>query len=222
MSLSRRGLLGSATAAAALPSVARGQRKAAIRVGVLADQNGPYADFSGPGSVIAARLAAEEFADGVLGRPIEILSGDHQNKPDISSAIARRWIDTEGVEAVLECSTSGSALALQQVMREKERVFLITVAGTSDLTGKACSPFGFHFNCDTYALAHSTAQALIGMGGDSWFFITVDYAFGHALERDASRFVREAGHQVLGAVRHPLGTTDFSSYLLKAQASAPR
>ena len=222
--LSRRTLLGSAMAAA-LPRLARaqnGQGKAPIRVGVLGDMNGPYADFAGPGSVIAARLAAEEFASGVLGRPIEVLSADHQNKPDIATSIVRSWIDTAGVDAVVECATSGSAIALQPVMRDKERILLVTVAGSSDITGKFCSPFGFHFNSDTYALAHSTGGALTKRGGDSWFFITADYAFGHALERDTSRFVVEAGGKVLGSVRHPIGTADFSSYLLAAQASGAK
>ena len=178
--------------------------------------NGPYADFSGQGAVAAARLAAEEFGDSTK---VEILSADHQNKPDIAVSIARGWIDTQNVDAVVECSTSGSALALQSLMREKERILLITVAGSSDITGKSCSPYGFHFNCDTYALAHTTGQALTRTGGDSWFFITVDYAFGHALQRDAARFITEGGGKVLGSVTHPLGTADFSSYLIAAKSS---
>jgi branched-chain amino acid transport system substrate-binding protein len=219
--LTRRVLLGSAVAAA-LPGAALAQRKAPIRVGVLGDMNGPYTDFAGPGCVNSARLAAEEFTSGVLGRPVEVLSADHQNKPDIAISIARSWIDTAGVDAIIECATSGSAIALQPVIRDKERILLLTVSGSSDITGKACSPFGFHFNCDTYALARSTGRALTKLGGDSWFFITADYAFGHALERDASRFVVEAGGKVLGSVRHPIGTPDFSSYLLAAQASGAK
>ena len=221
MNISRRGLVGASISAAALPAATRGQGRP-IRVGVLADENGPYADFSGVGSVIAARLAAAEFPDGVLGRPIEILSGDHQNKPDIASSMARGWLDQSDAAAIVECSTSGAALALQQVMREKQRIFLVTVAGSSDITGKACSPFGFHFNCDTYALARSTGGALTRLGGESWFFITVDYAFGQALERDARRFVEAAGGKVLGSVRHPLGTADFASFLTEAQASGAK
>jgi branched-chain amino acid transport system substrate-binding protein len=218
MTIRRRQLLVGATASLAAPRLARAQSLRPIRIGVLADMAGPYADFAGPGAVIAARLAAEEFGDGA----VEIVSADHQNKPDLSVSIARGWIDTQGVDAVVECATSGSALALQPLMREKQRILLITVAGSSDITGKACSPFGFHFNCDTYALARSTGQALTRMGGDSWFFVTVDYAFGHALERDAARFVTESGGKVLGSVKHPLGTADFSSYLLTAQASAAK
>jgi branched-chain amino acid transport system substrate-binding protein len=178
-------------------------------VGVLADMNGPYADFSGQGAVVAARLAAEEFGDGGTPPKIEILSADHQNKPDIAVSIAQEWIDTQHVDAVVECSTSGSALALQPLMREKERILLLTVAGSSDITGKACSPFGFHFNCDTDALAHSTGQALTRMGGNSWYFTTVDYAFGHALERDTSRFVTD-GAASPGQSYPSIGTADFS------------
>lgn len=202
--------------------LARGQDRQPIRVGVLGDMNGPYADFSGQGAVVAARLAAEEFGDTPTSPKVEILSADHQNKPDIAVAIAREWIDTQHVDAVVECSTSGSALALQPLMREKERILLVALAGSSDITGKACSPFGFHFNCDTHALAHSTGQALTRMGGDSWYFITVDYAFGHALERDTARFVIAGGGKVLGRVTHPLGTADFSSYLVAAQASGAK
>jgi branched-chain amino acid transport system substrate-binding protein len=220
MNVSRRIVLASA-ASAFVPSIARAQ-EAPIRIGVLGDQNGPYADFSGPGCAIAARLAAEDFGGHVLGRPIEILSADHRNKPELAVSIAREWIDNQGVQAVLETSTSGAAMALQPMMREKKRIFLIVIAGTSDLTNKACSPFGFHFNCDTYALAHSTGGAVTKMGGNSWFFITVDYAFGHALERDTSRFVTEAGGKVLGSVRHPLGNADFSSYLQQAQSSGAK
>jgi branched-chain amino acid transport system substrate-binding protein len=218
----RRDLLAAAAGSVIAPRLARAQDKQPIRIGVLADMNGPYADFSGPGSVVAARLAAEEFGDGGTSPKVEILAADHQNKPDIAVSIARGWIDTQHVDAVVECSTSGSALALQPLMREKERILLITVAGSSDLTGKSCSPFGFHFNCDTYALAHTAGQALTRTGGDSWFFITVDYAFGHALERDATRFVIEGGGKVLGSVTHPLGTADFSSYLIAAQSSGAK
>jgi branched-chain amino acid transport system substrate-binding protein len=222
VTVSRRYLLTAAAGSVVAPRVAWAQDKPPIRVGVLADMNGPYADFSGQGAVVAARLAAEESSNDGTSPRVEILSADHQNKPDIAVSIAREWIDTQHVDAVVECSTSGSALALQSLMREKERILLMTVAGSSDITGKACSPFGFHFNCDTHALAHSTGQALTRMGGDSWYFITVDYAFGHALERDTSRFVIAGGGKVLGSVTHPLGTADFSSYLVAAQASGAK
>jgi branched-chain amino acid transport system substrate-binding protein len=219
VTVSRRNLLAGAAGSALAPRLAAAQGDRPIRVGVLADMNGPYADFSGQGAVIAARLAAEDYGGGAR---VEILSADHQNKPDIAVSIARGWIDTQGVDAVVEGSTSGSALALQALMREKERILLIAVAGSSDITGKFCSPYGFNFNCDTYALAHTAGQALTRSGGDSWFFITVDYAFGHALERDATRFVTESGGKVLGSVTHPLGTADFSSYLLAAQSSGAK
>jgi branched-chain amino acid transport system substrate-binding protein len=217
--VSRRAVLQSGLIAGVLPATTRAQVNPPIRIGVISDMNGPYADFAGPGVAIAARLAAEEFSDGILGRPIEILSGDHQAKPDIASTIARDWIDTQGVEAIVESGHSGSALALQKLAQEKRRVFMITGASTSDLTNKACSPVGFHFNCDTFALARSAGPAVVKLGGTTWFFITVDYAFGYALERDAARFVKEAGGQVLGAARHPIGTSDFSSFLLSARSS---
>jgi branched-chain amino acid transport system substrate-binding protein len=219
MPLSRRAVLQSSMIAATLPAAARAQAKPPIRIGILSDMNGPFADFGGPGVVIAARLAATEFADGVLDRPVEIVSGDHQNRPDIASAIARGWIDTSGVDAIVESGHSGSALALQKVTQEKNRVFMITGGSTSDLTNQACSPIGFHFNCDTFALARSAGIAVTRLGGAKWFFVTVDFAFGHALERDTRRFVEEAGGRVLGGVRHPLGTSDFSSYLIAAKTS---
>ncbi len=222
MTVSRRDLLTVAAGAVAAPRIVAAQTKPTIRVGVLADMNGPYADFSGQGAVVAARLAAEEFGDGANSPKVEIFSADHQNKPDIAVSIARAWTDTQNVDAIVECSTSGSALALQSLAREKERILLVTVAGSSDITGRFCSPFGFHFNCDTHALAHSTGRALTRMGGDTWFFITVDYAFGHALQRDTARFVQDGGGKVLGSVLHPLGTPDFSSYLISAQASGAK
>ncbi len=216
MPLSRRSLL---TAALALPASARAQATRPLRIGVLGDESGPYADLGGPGSVIAARLAAEEIGNRLLDRPIEVITGDHQNKPDLASSIARHWIDTVGVDVIADGASSGAALAIQQVAREKGCIFVITTSGSSDLTGKACSPFGFHFSSDTYALAQSTGGAVTARGGRSWFFLTVDYAFGHALERDATRAVQAAGGKVLGAAVHPVGTTDFSSFLLQAKAS---
>ena len=191
----------------------------AVRIGVLNDQSGLYADIGGAGSVAAARLAAAEFGNRVLGRPVEILHADNQNRADIAAATARRWIDGERVDALADGSASSSALAMQEVSREKRRIFLASGPATSDLTGRFCSPFGFHFTYDTYALASGTGRALTQQGGDTWFFITADYAFGHALERDTAGFVREAGGRVLGAVRHPLNTADFSSYLQQARAS---
>jgi branched-chain amino acid transport system substrate-binding protein len=190
-----------------------------VRIGVLNDQSSLYADIGGQGSVVAARLAAEEFGNRILGRPIEIIFADNQNRADIAAGTARRWIDNERVDVLADGSASSSALAMQEVSREKRRIFLASGPASSDITGRFCSPFGFHFTYDTYALANGTGKALTQQGGDTWFFITADYAFGHALERDTAGFVREAGGRVLGAVRHPLNTADFSSFLLQAQAS---
>jgi branched-chain amino acid transport system substrate-binding protein len=164
-------------------------------------------------------MAVEDFGGKVLGAPIEIVSGDHQNKPDIGAGFARKWIDTDHVDAIVDVPTSSVALAIQEVTREKKRLFLMSGPASSDLTGKACSPYGIQWTYDTYALAHGTGGALVKQGGDSWFFITADYAFGHALERDTGEAVKAAGGKVLGAVRAPLNTPDFSSFLLQAQAS---
>ena len=190
-----------------------------VRIGVLNDQSSLYADIGGPGSVAAARLAAEEFGNRVLGRPVEIVFADNQNRADIAAGTARRWIDNERVDALADGSASSSALAMQEVAREKRRIFLATGPATSDLTGRFCSPFGFHFTYDTYALANGTGRALTQQGGDTWYFLTADYAFGHALERDTARFVQEGGGRVLGGARHPLNTADFSSFLLQARSS---
>ena len=174
-----------------------------VRLGILNDQSGLYADIGGQGSVTAARMAVEDFGGTVLGKPIEIIFADHQNKPDV-------------------VPTSSVALAVQAITKEKERIFLMSGPASSDLTGKACSPFGFQWTYDTYALANGTGGAMVKQGGDSWFFLTSDYAFGHALERDTSNAVKEAGGKVLGAVRHPLNNSDFSSFLLQAQGSGAK
>ena len=190
-----------------------------VKLGVLNDMSSLYADVSGKGGVVAAQMAAEDFGGKVLGAPIEIIGGDHQNKPDVGAGLARQWIDTDHVDAIVDVPTSSVALAIQEVTREKKRIFLMSGPASSDLTGKACSPYGIHWTYDTYALAHGTGGALVKQGGDSWFFITADYAFGHALERDTGDAVKAAGGKVLGAVNAPLNTQDFSSFLLQAQAS---
>lgn len=190
-----------------------------IRIGILNDQSGPYADVGGKGSVIAAKLAVEEFGGKLLDKRIEVIAADHQNKPDIASAIARQWIDTENVDVIADGAGSSAGLAIQQVTRDSGRIFIISAPASSDFTGKACSPTGFHFTYDTYALANGTAKALVKEGGDTWFFITADYAFGHALERDTSAFVIAGGGKVFGSVKVPLNTNDFSSALLQAQVS---
>lgn len=190
-----------------------------VKIGVLNDQSGVYEDITGMKAVEAAKMAVEDFGGKVLGKSIEIVTANHQNKTDIATAIVRKWIDTEQVDAVADVTGSGVALAVNELLRDKNRVMLAASAATSDLTGKACSPTTVQFSYDTYALAKSTGIETLKQGGDTWFFITADYAFGHALERDTSEFVKQGGGKVLGAVRAPLGTTDYSSFLLQAQSS---
>ncbi len=193
-----------------------------VKIGILNDQSGVYADFGGKWSVEAAKMAVEDFGGTVQGATIEIISADHQNKPDIASNIARQWYDTEQVDAIMELTTSSVALAVQGISAQKKKINIVTGAATTDLTGKACSPYGFHWAYDTHSLAVGTGGALVKQGGDSWYFLTVDYAFGHSLEQQTSNFVKAQGGQVLGAVRHPLATTDYSSFLLQAQASGAK
>jgi len=190
-----------------------------VKIGVLSDMAGLYADIGGQGSVIAARMAVEDFNPASHNMKVEIVSADHQNKPDVGSAIARRWYDVDHVNAIADVPNSGVALAVSNVAREKNGVFLISGAADSDLTNKQCSPNSVHWTYDTWALAHGTGEAVVRNGGKTWFFITADYAFGHALERDTAAVVKSAGGEVLGAVRHPLNTADFSSFLLQAQGS---
>jgi branched-chain amino acid transport system substrate-binding protein len=219
MDLDRRTLLAGAAAAGALPwRSVRAQAANTIRIGVLNDGSGMYRDISGPSSAICARQAVADF--GPRGFNVEILFADHQNKPDVGANIARQWIDTQGVDVILDVTTSSVALAVNDICREKNKVHLNSTAATSDLTGPRCTPNTVHWTYDTWMLAKSTGGAMVRAGGDSWFFITADYAFGHALERDTSNFVRAAGGRILGSVRTPFpGTTDFSSFLLQAQAS---
>lgn len=190
-----------------------------IKIGVMNDMSGLYADLTGPGSVVAARMAVEDFGAAAKGLKVEILGADHQNKPDVGSNIVRQWIDVDKVDVIVDVPTSSVALAVNQIVRDKNKVFLISGAATSDLTGKACSPNTVHWTYDTWALANGTGNAIVKTGGDTWFFITADYAFGHALERDTAAVVEKAGGKVLGRVRHPFPGTDFSSFLLQAQAS---
>jgi branched-chain amino acid transport system substrate-binding protein len=191
----------------------------AITIGVLNDLSGVYADLGGPGSVAAAEIAVEEFGPTVLGKPIKILSGDHQNKPDVGSQLARRWFDIDNVDMVTDFPNSGVALAVQEIARTKKKIAIYSTAATMDLSGKACSPTGFQWTYDNYSNAAGVAQALVKKGLDTWFFITVDYAFGISLESEAAKAVKAAGGTVVGAVRHPLNTPDFSSFLLQAQGS---
>ena len=215
--INRRTLLGTAAAAALAPGFARAQGAKPIRIGVLNDLSSVYADYQGMGSVIAARLAAEDIGNR-LGAPVEILSGDHQNKTDIGAAIARQWFD-EGVDMIVDVPNSAVALAVSTIARDRNKVLIGSGAGTSDLTGKACSPNTIHWTYDTWSLGQSLGRAVTSQGGKKWFFITADYAFGRDLEKNASEGAVAAGGEVLGAVRHPIGTADFSSYLVQAQSS---
>jgi len=221
MSTSRRTVLGASAGATALGGLpwrsARAQAANTIRVGVLNDQSGPYRDLSGPYGVQCTLQAVQEF--GNRGFNIEVINADHQNKPDVGANIARQWYD-QGVDMILDVPTSSVGLAVNNIAREKNKAYVNTGSATSDLTGPACSPNTVHWMYDTYMLAKSTGGAMVKAGGDSWFFLTADYAFGHALERDTANFVRNAGGRVLGSVRYPFpATTDFSSFLLQAQAS---
>ncbi|HZX96961.1 MAG TPA: ABC transporter substrate-binding protein [Myxococcales bacterium] len=204
----------------ALPFAARADFTGkVIKIGVLNDQSGLYADLAGQGSVIAAKMAVQEMGGKVGDTPVEVIFADHQNKPDVGSSIARQWYDADGVDVIVDVPTSSVALAVSGVTKEKNKVFIGSGPGTSDLTGKACSPNTVHWTYDTYALAQTTGKAEVQTGGKSWFFLTADYAFGQALERDTTAVVKAAGGEVLGSVKHPLNTTDFSSFLLQAQAS---
>ena len=207
--------------AIAIGAAAARAEESVLRVGIITDMSGQYSDGNGSGSVIAAQMAAEEIGGTVAGRKIEIISGDHQNKADIASAIVREWIDTKHVDVVAEGVNSAVALAVMNVTRERNKPFLISGAGSSDITGKYCTPTSIQWTYDTYASSNATAKAVVQRGGKSWFFITADYSFGHALERDASKAVIAAGGKVLGAVRHPFNTSDMSSFLLQAQAAKP-
>jgi len=190
-----------------------------IKIGVLNDQSGLYADLAGQGSVVAARMAVEDYGAEKKGMKVEVVFADHQNKADVGSAIARQWYDVDKVDLIVDVPNSGVALAVSQITRDKGKAFIVSSAATSDLTGRACSPNTIHWTYDTWALANGTANALVKQGADTWFFITADYAFGHALERDVEAVVLKNGGKVLGKVRHPLNTQDFSSFLLQAQAS---
>ena len=198
----------------AVPASAQG-----VKIGILNDQSGVYADYGGKFSLEAAKMAIEDFGDSLLGQKIEIISADHQNKPDLATSIARRWYEVEGVDMITELTTSSVALAIQELSKEKKKIDIVVGAATSRITGDACTPYGFHWAYDTHALAVGTGGALVEAGGNTWFFMTADYAFGYALEKDTGDLVKAKGGQVLGAVRIPLNSSDFSSFLLQAQSS---
>jgi len=198
------------------------QAQSVLRLGVLNDKSSIYADLTGSGSVTAAQMAVDDFGGRVLNRRIEIVTADHQNKPDVGSSIARRWIESEQVKVIIDVPTSSVAFAVQEITRNLKTPFLISGAASSDLTGKACSPMTAHWTYDTYALAAGTARGIVQAGGNSWYFLTQDNVFGHALQRDVSRFVEEAGGKVVGVVRHPLNSSDFASYLMQADTAKPK
>lgn len=222
--LTRRGLLGTVAAAPlAKPGLIRAQTVSApIRIGLLSDIGGAYKEVGGPGSKIAAEMAVQDFGGSVLARPLEVLQADDQNKADIASALAREWIDDRGVTVLADGAASSAGLAIQQVSHERKRIFLMSTPTATALIGKQCSPYGFQFAADTYALAKVVGGALSKAGGDTWFFITADYEFGYSLQKNTEQFVKEAGGKVLGSVNAPFGTADFSSYLLKAVASGAK
>jgi branched-chain amino acid transport system substrate-binding protein len=216
--LDRRKFLIAGAVVSALPRLARGQAVKPLKIGVMNDMSGPYADHQGIGSVLCARMAAEDFA-AKAGVPVEIVFADHQNRSDVGLNIARNWYDNEGVDVILDVPNSAVALAVSGLTREKNKVLIGSGAGSSVLTGPQCSPNFIHWTYDTWSLGHSLGRALTQEGGKTWFFITADYAFGKDLEKNTAEAVEAAGGKVLGAVRHPINTSDFSSYLLQAQAS---
>ena len=203
-------------------AAAQGFQNDGVKIGVLTDMSGTYSDIAGQGSVVAAQMAIEDFGKQLNGKAIEVVSADHQNKADISSATARQWYDAEGVDAIFDLVTSATALAVREVARERGKIDMVSGAATTALTGKACSPTGFHWAYDTAALANGTGSATVKNGGDTWFFVTADYAFGHALEADTTAVIEKNGGKVLGSVRHPFPNSDFSSFLLQAQASGAK
>ena len=205
-------------ATAALASAAQAE-DLTVKIGVMSDMSGLYADLGGPGSVVAAKMAVADFNPAAHGLKVELVNADMQNKPDVGASIARQWFDVDHVDMIVDVPNSGVALAVNEVAREKNKVFLVSGAASSDLTGPKCSPDTVHWTYDTWMLANGTGKALVKTGGDTWFFLTSDYAFGHALERDTTAVVLANGGRVLGAVAHPLNTSDFSSFLLQAQAS---
>jgi branched-chain amino acid transport system substrate-binding protein len=207
-----------AAASSLLPAAAQVSNDV-VRIGVIDDMSGVYADLTGPGGVVAVRMAIEDFGGKVLGKPIEVSFADHQNKADIAAVAARRMYDVDHVDMITGLGNSSVALAVQQIASDRQKINIVSGAASTDLTGKACTPFGIHWTYDTYALAKGTATAVVAKGSDTWFFLTADYAFGHSLETNASRVILECGGKVLGAVRHPLNTPDFSPFLLQAQAS---
>ena len=209
-------------ALAAVAMTGAAQAQTSVKLGVLNDRSGVYSDLTGEGSVIAARMAVEDFKAPEKGIKVDIVAADHQNKPDVGASIARQWYDQEGVDVILDVPTSSVALAVNGLAREKNKILINSGGGTSDLTGSQCSPNTVHWTYDTWALANGTGSAMVKRGGNTWFFVTADYAFGHALERDTSALVTKAGGKIVGTVRHPFPGQDFASFLLQAQSSGAK
>jgi branched-chain amino acid transport system substrate-binding protein len=222
MRLTRRTVLGSAAAAATVPRLPARAQSPTIRIGVLGDQSGVYRELSGPVAIAAVKLAVADSKAAGRDIAVEVITGDHQNKPDIGASLARQWIDRGKVDMIVDVPNSAVALAVSGVCRELDNAYVNSPAATADLTGPQCAPTTVHWTMDTWMLAHSTGAAMVKAGGDSWYFITADYAFGHALERDTANFVTKAGGKVLGNVMAPLGNSDFSSFLIQAQSSGAK
>ncbi len=222
--ITRRAVLGTLAAASlGRPALLRAQSSSTpVRIGLLSDVGGPYRNVGGPGSRVTAEMAVADFGGSVLGRPIEVMQADDQNKADVGGALAREWIDDKGVDVLADGAATSAGLAIQQVARDKKRIFLMSTPTSTAFIGKQCSPYGFQFAADTYALAKGVGGALSKAGGDTWFFITADYEFGASLQANTEEFVKAAGGTVVGSVRAPLGTADFSSYLVQAQASGAK
>jgi len=222
--ITRRAALGAlAVASLARPALIRAQSSSTpVKIGLLSDVAGPYRHVGGPGSRVTAEMAVADFGGSVLGRPIEVMQGDDQNKADVAGALAREWIDDKGVDLLADGAATSAGLAIQQVARDKKRIFVMSTPTATAFIGKQCSPYGFQFAADTYALAKGVGGALAKAGGDSWFFITADYEFGTSLQASTEEFVMAAGGKVLGSTRAPLGTADFSSYLVQAKASGAK
>ncbi|KQT20444.1 MULTISPECIES: ABC transporter substrate-binding protein [Bradyrhizobium] len=212
----RAALAAALTAVAISPSFAQ---QAPLKIGVLADFSSVYSDIGGMGNVEATKMAIEDFGGQMFGKAIEMVSADVLNKPDVASTIARKWWETEGVDMIIDLPTSATALAVMELSKQYEKIMIVTDAASSDITGKSCSPYTAHWTYDTYANAHTVGSAIVKNGGDTWFFLTADYVFGHSVERDTGDVVKASGGKVLGSVKHPLNTADFSSFLLQAQAS---
>jgi len=194
-------------------------QQAPLKIGVLSDFSSVYSDIGGMGNVEATKMAIEDFGGQMFGKPIEMVSADVLNKPDVASSMARKWWESEGVDMIIDLPTSATALAVMELSKQYEKIMIVTDAASSDITGKSCSPYTAHWTYDTYSNAHTVGSAIVKSGGDTWFFLTADYVFGHSIERDTGEVVKAAGGKVLGSVKHPLNTPDFSSFLLQAQAS---